>query len=150
MAANATTSTGSRSDVADRFDNLSVDQLRQADLDARLEADAVEKALCARLEAACPVQVDVVYRVKPLPRDGGDSIGAVAAYLLDYGGRLEGRQVKVTHIRAQRRGWSRDNPVKLLVSVRPKLVGQKHTPTADGFGRKHHWIDPERLEPVDG
>jgi hypothetical protein len=136
--------------MADRFDNLSLDQLRQADLDARQEADAVERALCARLEAACPVQVDVVYMVKPLPRDVGDSVGAVARYLLDYGARLEGRQVKVTHIRAQRRGWQRDNPVKLLVSVRPKLVGKKDTPTADGFGRKTHWIDPERLEPING
>jgi hypothetical protein len=123
--------------MADRFDNLSVDQL-QAELEAaRLETVAIEKALAARLEAACPVAVDGVYRVKI-----DDS---VYGWLQKLGGRI----VKVTFIKAQRAGWRRpDDGLMCLVSVRPKLAGKKATPTADGFGRKHHWIDPARLEPI--
>jgi hypothetical protein len=136
--------------VADRFDNLSVDQLQATLAETRAEERAIEKALCARLEAACPVNVDGVYRVKPLPSDVGNSISQVARYLLTYGAKLEGRIVQVCYIKAQRCGIGDDAPVQLRVSVRLKLASKRDTPTDDGFGRKYHWIDPERLEPVDG
>jgi hypothetical protein len=136
--------------MADRFDNLSVDQLQQALADARAEEKAVEAALAARLEAACPVVVDGIYRVKALPRETSDSVARVARYLLTYGAGLEGRTVKVDWIKAQRCGIGDYAPVALRVSVRVKLASKRDTPTADGFGRKYHWIDPERLEPLDG
>lgn len=41
--------------MAGRFDNLSIEQLRSADADARAEAAAVEAALAERLQAFCPV-----------------------------------------------------------------------------------------------
>jgi hypothetical protein len=136
--------------VADRFDNLSLDQLR-ADLSAaRAEVVAIEAVLGTRLEAACPVVVGGIYRVKPLPDDVGDSVARIAGYLLRSNSRLVGRIVLVCYIKAQRCGIGDDAPVELRVSVRAKLASKRDTPTADGFGRKYHWIDPERLEPVDG
>jgi hypothetical protein len=134
--------------VADRFDNLSVDQLQQALADARAEEKAIEAALAGRLEAACPVQVDGIYRVKAFPPLVSDSVSQVARYLLTYGAKLEGRIVQVCYIKAQRCGIGDDPPVQLRVSVRVKLASKRDTPTADGFGRKTHWIDPERLEPL--
>jgi hypothetical protein len=136
--------------MADRFDNLSVDQLQQALADARAEEKAIEAALAGRLEAACPVQVDGIYRVKAFPRLVSDSVSQVARYLLTYGARLEGRVVKVSHIKAQRCGIGDDAPVQLRVLVRPKLASKRDTATVDGFGRKTHWIDPARLESIDG
>ncbi|MFZ1006850.1 MAG: hypothetical protein WAN65_08445 [Candidatus Sulfotelmatobacter sp.] len=121
--------------MSDRFDNLSLDQLREALSEARAEETAVERALAARLEAACPVQIDGIYRVKLET----DTI---------WQRKLAGRVVLVGYVKAQRCGIGNDAPVELRVSVRPKLVGKKNTPTADGFGRKHHWIDPDRLEPL--
>lgn len=125
--------------TASRFDNQSLDQMREALEAARAEIVAIEKALAARLEAACPVQVDGIYRVKPPPD--------VDATWFRYG--LTGRIVQVTRISAHRCGIGDDEPVELRVSVRTKLVGKRATPTGDGFGRKYYWIDPARLEPVD-
>jgi hypothetical protein len=119
--------------MTNRFDNLSVEQLRQALSDARAEAAALEDELSARLEATCPVKVDGIYRV----------IIEADRWQL----KLAGRIVKVAWIKAQRCGIGDNAPVELRVSVRPKLAG-KHPPTADGFGRKHHWIDPARLAPL--
>ena|SRR6202035_879964 len=121
--------------MADRFDNLSIDQLREALSDARAETKMLERILVARLEAACPVQVDGVYRVKV----EGDS---------RWQPKLSGRTVQVCLIMAQRCGIGDDAPVELRVSVRAKLVGKKATPTNDGFGRKYHWINPARLEAI--
>ncbi len=136
--------------MADRFDNLSIDQLHGALEEARAETVAIERALAARLEAACPVEIDGIYRVKALPRETSDSVARVARYLLTYGAKLEGRIVQVCYIKAQRCGIDDDAPVQLRVSVRVKLASKKDTPTADGFGRKHHWIDPTRLEKTGG
>jgi hypothetical protein len=120
--------------MANRFDNLSVDQLREALSDARKETTMLERELAARLEAACPVEVAGVYRV--------------VASTDHWQPKLSGRIVKVYWIKAQRCGIGDDAPIELRVSVRPKLLGKKDTPTDDGFGRKHHWIDPARLAPL--
>lgn len=121
--------------MTSRFDNLSLDQLREARIEAIAEIKAIELELCRRLETACTVEIGGVYRVK-----GAADI---------WQPKLAGRTVKVEWIKAQRCGIGTDDPIELRVSVRPKLIGKKDTPTDDGFGRKHHWIDPARLEPLE-
>lgn len=123
--------------MTDRFDNLSMDQLREALSESRAETKAIEDALVARLEAACPVRVGEIYKVRVDPDQSYSWLR-----------RLSGRTVQVCFISAHRCGIGTDAPVELRVSVRPKLIGKKDTPTSDGFGRKHHWLDPSRLEPI--
>src|ERR1700689_1635439 len=114
--------------LANRFDNLSTAQLRELDNETREEAKAIEAALIARLEAACSVEVDGVYKVK---------VGLIAPGIWT---KLSGRIVKVASSQAWRvyRPDEGGDIVKAMASVRPKLVGSRNTPTSDGFGRKHH------------
>lgn len=114
--------------LANRFDNLSVEDLIAREEETRVEREAVIAALKQRLLTACPVEIGKVYRF----RKG----------LMNAHGKpswLRTRRLLVGYLTVEKPHWSSD---QWHVNVQGFLSNPRST-TGDGYNRKsfvlHSW-----------
>lgn len=99
--------------LANRFDNLSTDELREREKEARAEAAVITDALKARLLSECPIRVGMAYRVN------GDMPSA-------------GKEFLVCSRRTENFGYTE---TRYAVGIHG-FLSNKYSTTRDGFGRR--------------
>lgn len=125
-----------RAVMADRFDNVDLDELRRRELAAYLERKELETAIFDRLTKESPIKVDHIYMVGK--------------------GRYAGRRMLVMFLTRERehfrqRGTGQGSILDLFLLASGPLESRSGTtPTGDKFNRQHVKVYPVNLDADSG